>query len=42
MLKIKTVMKTTNRMMKINKQPSYSKNKQEVEVEFKEKSNKRK
>ena len=34
MLKTKTVIKTTNRMMKISKQ--------EVEVEFKEMSNKRK
>ena len=31
-----------NRMMKINNQPIYFKNKQEVEVEFKEKSKMRK
>ena len=43
MLKIKTVMKTTNRIMKISKQEvEVEFNKQKVGVEFKEKSNKRK
>ena len=43
MLKTKTVMKTTKIMMKISEQEVEDEvNKQEVEVEFKEMSNKRK